>query len=169
MTSRLFRSDRWTMGHVIAAIIMAAVGMFVTRQAWADIYHIAFNDEEASHAFLVPVVAIWMLWARRVRFRYCKPTGTILGPIIVGIGWAISSYGFYHGIQCFWHGGAVLVVLGCVVSVLGKHAILRFIPVVAVLFFIVPVPGEIRLKIALPLQNWTARIEQTMFEVLGTM
>ena len=46
--------------------------------------------------------------------------------------------------------------------------ILRFIPVVAVLVFLVPVPGEIRLRIALPLQNWTARIEQTIFEVLGT-
>src|SRR3954452_13863864 len=164
MTSRLFRSDRWTLAHVFAAAVMAAIGVAVTWPAWANIYHIAANDEESSHVFLVPVVALWMLWARRVRFRYCKPTGTILGPILVGLGWAISSYGFYHGIQSFWHGGSVLVVLGCIVAVLGKHAILRFIPVVAVLAFLVPVPGEIRLRVALPLQNWTARIEQTMFE-----
>ena len=110
---------------------MAAIGVAVTWPAWANIYHIASKDEESSHVFLVPVVALWMLWARRVRFRYCKPTGTILGPILVGFGWAISSYGFYHGIQSFWHGGSVLVVLGCIVSVLGKHAILRFLPVVA--------------------------------------
>ena len=168
MTPRLFRTDRWTIAHVIAATFMAAMGVLVTWPAWADIVHIARTDDEASHIVLVPVVAAWMLWARRVRFRYCKPAGTILGPVIVGLGWAIGSYGFYHGIQSFWHGGAVLVVLGCVVSVLGKHAILRFIPVVAVLVFLVPVPGEIRLRIALPLQNWTARIEQTIFEVLGT-
>ncbi|HSV14196.1 MAG TPA: exosortase/archaeosortase family protein [Tepidisphaeraceae bacterium] len=168
MTSRLFRSDRWTLAHVFAATVMAAIGVAVTWPAWANIYHIASRDEESSHVFLVPVVALWMLWARRVRFRYCKPTGTILGPILVGVGWAISSFGFYHGIQSFWHGGAVIVVLGCIVAVLGKHAILRFLPVVAVLAFLVPVPGEIRLRVALPLQNWTARIEQTMFEVLGT-
>ena len=91
-----------------------------------------------------------------------------MGPIIVGVGWAISSLGFYRGIQSFWHGGAVLVVLGCVVSVLGKQAILRFLPVIAVLVFLVPVPGQFRLGVALPLQNWTARIEQRTFEVLGT-
>jgi exosortase len=167
MNSRVLRSDRWTLAHVFAATAMAALGVAVTWPAWANIYHIATKDEESSHVFLVPVVALWMLWARRVRFRYCKPTGTVLGPILVGLGWAISSYGFYHAIQSFWQGGAVLVVLGCIVSVLGKQAILRFIPVVAVLVFLVPVPGQLRLRIALPLQNWTAQIEQTMFDVLG--
>ncbi len=167
-TSRLFRSDRWTLGHVAAAAAMGALGVLITWPAWADICHIAWTDEESSHIFLVPIVALWMLWVRRVRFRYCKPTGTILGPIIVGIGWAISSLGFYHGIQSFWHGGAVLVVLGCIISVLGKQAILRFLPVIAVLVFLVPVPGSFRLRVALPLQTWTARIEQTTFQVLGT-
>jgi exosortase len=167
MTSRLLRSDRWTRYHVAAATVMALLGIAVTWNAWADIFHIAMTDEEADHILLVPLVALWMLWARRVRFRYCKPTFTLLGPIIVGIGWAIRSYGFYHGVLSLWHGGSVLVVLGCVVSILGKHAIFRFIPVVAVLVFLVPVPGEIRLAIALPLQNWTAHIEQIIFQVLG--
>lgn len=168
MSTRLFRTDRWTMTHVIAATTMAALGVAATWAAWADIYHIAVTDEESSHIFLVPIVALWMLWARRVRFRYCKPTATFLGPVIAAIGWALGSYGFYHGIQSLWHGGAVLVVLGCIISVLGKHAILRFLPVVAVLFFLVPVPGEVRLRIALPLQTWTARVEQTLFQVMGT-
>jgi exosortase len=170
MTShaRLFRSDRWTLGHVAAAVAMGALGVLITWPAWADLYHIAYTDEESSHIFLVPIVALWMLWVRRVRFRYCKPTGTLMGPIIVGIGWFVSSLGFYRGIQSFWHGGAVLVVLGCIISVLGKQAILRFLPVIAVLVFLVPVPGQLRLGVALPLQNWTARIEQTTFQVLGT-
>ena len=168
-TSRLFRTDRWTWVHVAAAAALAAVGVAVTWTAWVDIYNIATHDEEADHVLLVPIVALWMLWARRVRFRYCRATGTLLGPVIVACGWAIRSFGFDHGVQSFWHGGSVLVVLGCVVSILGKQAIFRFLPVVAVLVFLVPVPGEIRLRVALPLQNWTARIEQTTFQVvLGT-
>jgi exosortase len=167
MTTRLLRSDRWTWAHVAAAALMALVGIIVTRKAWLDIYHIATVDEEADHVLLVPLVALWMLWARRVRFRYCKPTFTLLGPMIVAVGWFVGSYGFYHGIVSFWHGGAVLVVLGCIVSVLGKHAIFRFLPVVAVLVFLIPVPGEVRLKVAIPLQNRTAMIEQKMFEVMN--
>jgi exosortase len=167
MTPRMIRSDRWTAAHIVGAVVMAALGVAVTWPAWVDIYHIATTDEEADHILLVPLVAIWMLWARRMRFRYCRPSDTALGPLIVAIGWLARSYGYYHGVQSFWHGGSVLVVLGCVVSVLGKQAIFRFLPVVAVLVFLVPVPGEVRLRIALPLQNWTAHIEQVFFDVLG--
>jgi exosortase len=167
MSSRLLRTDRWTWGHVVGATFMALLGIAVTWQTWTEIYHIAMTDEEADHILLVPLVALWMLWARRVRFRYCKPSFTLLGPIIVAVGWAIRSWGFYREIESFRNGGAVLVVLGCVVSVLGKHAIFRFFPVVAVLVFLIPVPGEIRLRVALPLQNWTAHIEQQLFAVMN--
>ena len=167
MTNRLLRPDRWTWSHVIAALVMAGVGIAVTWSSWAEIYHIATTDEEADHILLVPLVAMWMLWARRVRFRYCRPTFTLLGPMIVVVGWIIRSYGFYKSVGTFREAGAVLVVLGCIVSILGKHVIFRFIPVVAVLIFLIPVPGEIRLRVAIPLQNWTAHIEQQLFHVLN--
>ena len=61
----------------------------------------------------------------------------------------------------------LLVVLGCMVAVLGKHLIFRFFPAVAVLMFLVPVPGELRQDIAVPLQNWTARISTAMFDTIG--
>ena len=167
MTSRLHRVDRWTAAHVAGAVVMAALGVVVTWPAWVDIYHIATTDEESDHILLVPLVAVWMLWARRMRFRYCRPSDTALGPLIVAVGWGLRTVGLYHGFQSLWHGGAVLVVLGCVVSVLGKHAIFRFLPVVAVLVFLVPIPGEVRLRFSLPLQSWTAHIEQIVFEVFG--
>ncbi len=167
MTPRLIRSDRWTAAHVGAAVAMAALGVAVTWPAWVDIYHIATTDEEADHILLVPLVAIWMLWARRMRFRYCRPSDTALGPLIVAVGWLARSYGYYHGVQSFWHGGSVLVVVGCVVAVLGKQAIFRFLPVVAVLVFLIPVPGEVRLRVGLPLQTWTAHIEEIVFKVFG--
>ena len=167
MTPRFPRSDRWTAAHVVGAVLMAALGVAVTWPAWADIYRIATTDEESDHILLVPLVAVWMLWARRMRFRYCRPSDTALGPLIVLLGWGLRSVGYYDGFQSLWHAGAVVVVVGCVVSVLGKHAIFRFLPVVAVLVFLVPVPGEIRLRIALPLQNWTAHIEQVIFDVFG--
>lgn len=146
---------------------MAAVGIWATRPAWEDILHIARVDVEYSHIFLVPLVAAWMVWVRRMRIRYCRPTGMVLGPAIALGGWAIASYGFYHAHQSLWHGGSVLVVLGCVLAVLGKHALFRFFPAVAVLIFLIPVPGTIRQEIAQPLQTRTAQIAQSTLQVMG--
>jgi exosortase len=167
MSLTLLRTDRWTKWHVFGAIAMAALGICATFNAWEDIYLIASNDEEYSHIFLVPLVVFWMVWVRRMRFRHCKPTGTIIGPILVALGWATLRYGFYHGYQSLWHGGSVLVVLGCILSVLGKNVLFRFFPAIAVLVFLIPLPPQLRLDIALPLQRWTADISQTMLGAVG--
>jgi exosortase len=166
-TFRSLRTDRWTAWHAVAATVMAVIGIVVTKAAWADIYLIASKDEEYSHIYLVPFVAGWMVWVRRLRFRHCKPVGTGVGVLVAALGWAISSYGFYQGHQSLWHGGSIVVVIGCVLSVLGKHVLFRFFPAVAVLIFMVPVPGMIRQKIAIPLQTWTAQISQVALEIFG--
>src|SRR5688572_22516468 len=143
MTLRPSRTDRWTKWHAVAAVGMACVGVAATYDAWADIAQIAWKDLEYSHVFLVPLVAAWMVWVRRMRIRHCKPIGTFLGPLIAGAGWIISSYGYYHGHQSLFHGGSVLVVVGCLV------------------------PVRIRQDIAVPLQTWTAQISTALFESFG--
>ncbi len=52
-------------------------------------------------------------------------------------------------------------------SVLGKHMLFRFFPAVAVLVFLIPVPGHVRQEIAVPLEVWTARLSQFAFELVG--
>ena len=173
---------------------MAFMAILSTWDAWADIYDMARKDEEYSHIFLVPIVAACMVWVRRDRVRYCRPNGTGLGFVIVVIGWAMSMIGYYGmrpffsvpilglflkiprtmGIgmselpmQSLWHGGAVLMMVGCMVAVLGKHMLTRFFPAAAVLIFLVPVPGVIRQQIALPLQTKTAEISQLAFDLIG--
>jgi exosortase len=89
----------------------------------------------------------------------------LVGAMLVAIGWLSYDYGYYHAKQALWHLGAVIVVLGCALSVLGKNVIFRFFPAIAVLVFLVPVPGRLRQQIALPLQTWTARAAQTGLEI----
>lgn len=164
---RRLRSDRWTGYHLLLAAAMASLAVLATRDAWADILRHALKDQEYSHIWLVPFVAFFMVYVRRLRLRHCRPVGTSLGVAIALGGWLVSLWGFYHGVQSLWHGGAVLVVLGCVLSVLGKHALFRFLPAVAVLGFIVPVPGRVRQQVAIPLQSWTAQVSEVVLETFG--
>jgi len=167
MKLRGLSRNGWTGQHLFALIGLVAIGFYVTFDAWLDIFLIATRDQEASHIFLVPIVAGWLAWVRRGRFRHCRPAGAILGPALVILGWAISSIGYHHAIQSFWHGGAVLVIIGCVLSVLGRDVLVRFFPVFAVLVFLVPVPGMARQQIAIPLQTATAHVTQAIFSLMG--
>lgn len=164
---RSIHFERLTPLRLVAATVLALLGVAATWEAWADIFRYAWRDEEYSHIFIVPAVAAWMVWVRRSRLRHCRPSGTILGPILAGIGWWMSWYGFNHAVQVFWHAGAALVVIGCILSVLGKNVLFRFFPAFALVIFLVPMPGQIRQSIAVPLQSWTAEMAQLLLGLFG--
>jgi exosortase len=167
MSLRRMANFGWTPWHAVAALVMGLIGAYVVRIALEDIYNIATHDEESSHIFLVPIVAAWMFMSRRVRLRLCRPRGMWVGPMLVALGWFAYVQGYNHAMQSVWHGGALLVVLGCVLSVLGKDVFFRFLPAFLVLVFLIPVPGGVRQAIANPLQAATAQITQTIFETIG--
>ncbi len=157
----------WGWRHPMGAAALAAAGVYATLDAWRDIVSIARTDAEESHVFLVPVVALWMFLVRRVRLVRCPPGGGIIGTAIVLAGWALGRVGYDHQFQSLWHGGAVLVVVGAIITVLGKHVLVRFFPAFCVLAFLVPVPGAIRQAIAMPLQQAGATAAHALLEVFG--
>jgi exosortase len=161
------RRNGWRPWHLVAAVVLAALGFAATLDAWRDMLAIALGDEEASHIFLVPIIAAWLVYVRRDRWRYCVPRHHWIGPLLVAVGWAASSFGYYNAAQALWHGGAVLILIGCVLTALGGDVLRRFAPAFVVLIFLVPVPGSIRLGIALPLQEVLARMTWTAFDVAG--
>jgi exosortase len=168
---RRLRTERWTSGHLVAALLMGLLGVLATFDAWQDIFRLAgspsWTKSEDTHIVMVPVVAAWMVFARRLRIRHCKPTGTALGVLVALLGWGVFLVGYYRGFQTLWHAGAVILMVGCVLSVLGKDVLFRFFPALAVLIFLIPVPTQYRLKIAAPLQTWTAQISQKILELGG--
>jgi exosortase len=158
---------RWEPWHWIAAVVLTTLSVAVTWGAWKDIYAIAESDPEQSHIFLVPIVAIWMVWARRIRLRSCPPSGTFVGPIIVGLGVLMSLWGFESNTQSVWHAGAVSMAVGCIITALGKNVFFQFLPAFAVLVFLVPIPGFIRQEVSVPLQSATAYVTQVLLEIFG--
>jgi exosortase len=161
------KRNGWREWHVLLTGLLLLLGVSVTFRAWQDIAHIAWNDEEQSHVLLVPIIFAWLLWVRRGRLRECRPVGTWLGPVIMAAGWLISWYGFNNAVQSFWHGGALMIVVGSIICAVGIEVIWRFLPAFIVLGFLVPVPGLARQQIALPMQTATAEVTHQMFAVLG--
>lgn len=166
--TRAVRHNRLTALRLLAAGLLVLVGLYACLDAWREIFlEYAWGNEEYTHIFVVPFVAALLIYVRRMRLRHFQVTGTLLGPLLVMTGLAMNFAGYQRGIQVMLHSGAVLVALGCVVSVLGKNTILRFLPAVLVLAFLIPVPGKLRLEIAVHLQNWTAQIAHVLLNTIG--
>jgi exosortase len=164
---RTITHSRWHWWHFAIAIALGVLAVVINLQPWRDIYTIAMNDEEQSHIFLAPVVALWMALARRIRLRNCFPEGTIFGPAIAIIGAVMGTLGYESNVQSFWHAGAIVLLIGAVITALGKNVLFRFLPAFAVLAFLVPVPGTIRQAISVPLQTASAACTQVLLEAVG--
>src|SRR4051812_2909844 len=113
----------WTVWHLIAAIGLVAVGILCTFNAWQDMFHIAMLDEESSHVLLVPIAVAWLVFVRKGRFAQCRPIPSLIGTLLIGIGWLMWDRGYRHEIQSFFHFGAVLVAVGCLLTVVGKDVL----------------------------------------------
>ncbi len=151
----------------LAVIALCAGAVACTWETWSDIADIAWHDEEASQVFLVPVVVAWLLWVRRERLRGYAPRFAWAGPALIAVGWAMNRFGDLHLVQSLWHMGAVVIVVGALLSVLGGDFLWRFLPVFASLCFLVPVPGRARQAIAIPLQTATAEVTRVVLETFG--
>jgi exosortase len=157
--------SRWTWPRIVAGCALTVLGILVALDAWADILHIATRDEESSHIFLVPLVAGYLIWVRRRRLRHLQVVGAWIGPLVVAFGWACYRIGDAHLWQSVWQGGAILIACGCFLTAFGSRVLIRLIPAFFVLVFLVPVPGRVRQRIALPMENATARVTQGIFEL----
>jgi exosortase len=159
-------SWKFSDGMLLSALI--ALALAVTWAPWKDVAYLAWNIEEQSHILLGVPVALWLGWVRRDRLRYAPPRRTLLGPLVIGLGWLLSRWGYLNGTEIAWHGGALLVVFGAVLSVVGLEFVRQFAPSFAGLLFLIPVPGRIRHMIAMPLQEISAKFSEfilVIFEV----
>lgn len=157
----------WNIRDFALLAFLIALGAWLLRQPLADIFSIGLRDEEQSHIFLAPAVAAWLLWLRRTRLRYVMVQPSLLGPLVVAIGWVISWWGFQTGTQIAWHGGAVLALVGIPLSMTGSTPLHILAPVFLVLVFMLPIPGEIRHRIAHPMQELATGVTHSVLQVIG--
>jgi exosortase len=150
---------------LLVAITALAVG--ATWGIWRDVFGIATHNEEQSHILLAIPIAAWLLWVRRERFRLLRPRYSLAGPAAIALGWAMAWAGFRTGVDVARHLGALTVVCGGALTILGLGFVRGFLPAILALLFLLPIPLRIRHEIALPLQQVTAAATQHLLEIFA--
>lgn len=157
----------WGAGDVALLGVILSVAVWLLRQPLWDIFAIGLADDEQSHIFLAPIVALWLLWLRRSRLRQVVVQPSFAGVAIVAAGWLASWWGFESGTQIAWHAGALVVLVGVFLSFTGLTPLQRLAPVFVVLLFMLPIPGVIRHQIAMPMQNLATTVTHALLELFG--
>jgi exosortase len=86
---------------------------------------------------------------------------------MVLIGWILYRLGDTQLWQSIWHLGAICVAVGCLFTGFGSGVLKQLLPAFLTLVFLIPVPGRVRQRIAIPMQNATAQSTQAVFDLAG--
>jgi exosortase len=157
----------WKFIDGVLLSVLVGLAVAATWGPWADIAGIALRSDEQSHILLGVPIALWLGWVRRDRLRYCPPKWSLLGPLAVAVGWGLAWFGFRSGTDLAWHLGAVAVVFGAILTIVGVDFVIKFLPAFGALAFLLPVPGRIRQRIAIPLQEASAKVAEFGLDLFG--
>jgi exosortase len=155
---------------ILGRVLLAGAifcGLWIGWDAVSDIAHVAATESEASHVWIVPVVFCWLFWIRRNRVTAAPSGSRWPGALAAAAGVAFWWVGYRFQIQSAWHFGAVAMIAGAGLAVVGADYLWQFLPAWGATLFLVPVPNRVRFFIAQPLETLASAATQSVCEVIG--
>lgn len=160
------RATGVTRRDLLVAAALAVASVVVMSDVWADIFRLGYGNEELSYVLLAPVMIAWIAWSRRGELAQCRVRGGWVGLIVLAAGYTVSAYGYLTD-PVLWRAGAVMAAVGAVVAALGTDVLRKFLPAFAAAVFLIPISPNGRYRLAVPMQNATAGVTQTVCDLLG--
>ncbi|MFI4915948.1 MAG: exosortase/archaeosortase family protein [Phycisphaerales bacterium JB060] len=161
------RETGWTPWRLAWLVVLLGLAVLAALPSLYNVLDLALRSDEYSHMLLVLPVFAMLLWQRRERLAAIPPRYCLWGAGLAALGVTMDFVGFATQIDLIKDVGMVAMLVAPVVAVAGWRWPMAALPAFGALLFLVPVPGRIRQRIALPLQEVSASITEVLMEVIG--
>jgi exosortase len=125
------------------------------------------TDEDVSHGFFVPVVALYIVWQRRDKILALEYKPAWWGLAVMAWG-ALQAYLGTLAAELFLQRTSFLISLVGLLLVVGGMALVRqLIFPLLLLPFMIPIPSVIYNQLTFPLQLFASRVAEFVLGVVG--
>lgn len=155
----------WKTSDYALLVLLVVFAAWYSKGAWLDIINRALVDPENGHALFAPVVALYLFWLRRSRLQFVRYRPSFVGTAVMIASVFLIHWGLERNILAVWHLGAVLLIIGCIMTMTGIELIRQFAPAIFCLFFLIPTPGVVRVALAVPLQDLATGLTISILEL----
>lgn len=131
------RDSGWRLAlPLLIALILALLGLYrETAMAMVGIWQ---RSDTFAHAFIVPPIALWLIWRRRARLALMNPRPSLwfaLPLLMAGAAWLLGAL---VAVNALAQAGLVLMVIACVPLMLGAQVAAAMAFPLGFLLFCVP-------------------------------
>jgi len=155
-------SISWAAFAWFSALLIAAYFPVLERlvEQWS-------NDENVSHGFFVPLVALYIIWQRRDSILAIKRKPAWWGLAIMAWG-ALQGYVGVLGAELFLQRTSFLITLVGLLLVVGGTRLVRVLAFPLLLLpFMIPIPAIVYNQITFPLQLFASQVAETALGWIG--
>lgn len=152
---------------VFGVIAVAAVALGVLFQdGFADMLH-RWQAPEYNHAYMIPFVALYLLWLRGRELQSLRLTGSWFGVILLVISLALMVLGERSAVLTIVQYAFLLALWALVIAASGSRGLrLLWVPLLY-LAFMVPLPGFIENRMTASLQLISSEIGVAVIRAAG--
>ena len=148
----------------LAQLAVAWAGLFLlTIGDWSEMAWQWWNSSTCNHVLFVPPILAWLVWLRHPELMKLRPGAWWPGLAWFAGGLLLHIAGSAGGINLFAQLGAVAMLQGAAVSLLGPRVGTGLLFPLGYMIFLVPFGDEI----VPPLQQVTARMAVTLTQASG--
>ncbi len=159
--------NNWFIGPIALFLALAALIFSYWNPTVKGLLHIWLESDEYSSGLLVPLVAGYVLWARRQMFSRIAVQPAMTGLAMLLTVQAVRLTGLYFGMKSGENIAFVLSIGAVFLSLLGWRFFKKFTPIFLFLFLMLPLPARVESNLTLPLQGWATVSSVFCLETLG--
>jgi exosortase D (VPLPA-CTERM-specific) len=141
------RSGIW-----LAGLAAGAAGLFAFRAGLGKMAAVWMEHEEYSHGFLIPLVALFLVWQRKNELARIEFTGSWTGVALVLFGAALNVFGSLAALYTMQQYGLLFALYGVVLTLTGWPAFRKLAAPLFILLLAIPLPEFL-------LNNLSARLQ----------
>ncbi len=151
------------------AAVLGIVSLFIWafRHTFSDLWHVWQTDADYGAGQLVPVVAAYMVFARKDCLKDLRIEFSLGGLIVFGMGLTVNLLGCSFLYSSLQNLGLVVCANGLAMTLLGWQGYRRVWYPLVFLLLMLPLPGGVHDAVMLPLQGFSAVISGGILEVVG--
>ena len=152
---------------VMALVVLAAGALGLLFWDGLDNMYSMWNEPEYNHAFMIPFVAVYLLWLRARDISAATLSGSWLGVALLFVSLGLLFVGDRSAIYALTQYGFVLGIWALFVAGGGAHGLrLMWVPLVY-LIFMVPLPDFATQKLTASLQLLSSEIGVAVIRAAG--
>ncbi len=152
---------------LIQIILITAVFLAVYQKAIRMLVSDWSADPNFSHGFLIPLVALYMVWHKKNELALIPPKPALSGVGVIVLGMLVHLAGNLGSELFLMRFSMIITLSGILLYLLGFGMFKALLVPVAYLIMMIPIPAILWNQVAFPLQLFAAKLSAAAIQMIN--